>query len=144
MDETVKYLKTLFWAFVILAALIVVLFESELMQPGSLLMDDQVQFGVLTLMELITIAVIPFSLYFFQLKSVKKQLTENGASALKRFGGIRLCMLGIPLVINTLLYYISGLNVAYGYMAIILLIVMPFVYPSKSRCKEDLEKKTEE
>ena len=45
-------------------------------------------------------------------------------------------MLGVPLVANTDLYYMS-MNTAYGYMAIILLIVMPFVYPSKTRCEEE-------
>jgi hypothetical protein len=30
-----------------------------------------------------------------------------------------------------------SMNVAFGYMAIILLLVLPFVYPSKARCEEE-------
>ena len=42
-------------------------------------------------------------------------------------------MIGVPLVANTILYYMS-MSVAYGYMAIIGGLCFTFVYPSIGRC----------
>ena len=67
---------------------------------------------------------------------VKEALKAEPVAAMKKYGVMRLLMLGLPLVANTDLYYMS-MNVAFGYMAIILLLVLPFVYPSKARCEEE-------
>ena len=87
-------------------------------------------------MELLTIAVIPAALYLFKIRKVKEALKAEPVAAMKKYGVMRLLMLGLPLVANTDLYYMS-MNVAFGYMAIILLLVLPFVYPSKARCEEE-------
>ena len=51
---------------------------------------------------------------------------------------LNLQLLLLPLLVNTLLYYMYA-NVAFGYMAIILVIVLPFVYPSMERCMSEVE-----
>jgi hypothetical protein len=48
----------------------------------------------------------------------------------------RLIILEAPMVINTLLYYIY-MNPTFGYLAIILLLCLPFVFPSYNRCVSD-------
>ena len=57
-----------------------------------------------------------------------------------KLGMLRLSLLLIPMQVNTLLYYLY-MNPAFGYMAIILLLCLPFVYPSMNRC---LDETTEE
>jgi hypothetical protein len=42
------------------------------------------------------------------------------------------------MMVNTWLYYMF-MNVAFGYMAIILLLSLMFVYPSKVRCEQDVK-----
>ena len=139
MDKVVKTLKVYFYAPIVLALLLVVLYETDMILPGSIRMDANLNFLVLSLMEILTLAVIPAALYLFKTKKVHEQLVLNPVSSMRRYGILRLLMLGVPLVANTDLYYIS-MNTAYGYMAIVLLIVMPFVYPSKSRCEEETGK----
>ncbi len=131
-----KTLKVYFFAPIILALILVVLYESEIILPGSLKIGTQAWFIILTVMELLTIAVIPAALYLFKNKKVKEALKAEPVAAMKKYGVMRLLMLGLPLVANTDLYYMS-MNVAFGYMAIILLLVLPFVYPSKARCEEE-------
>ena len=131
-----KTLKVYFFAPIILALILVVLYESEIILPGSLKIGTQAWFIILTVMELLTIAVIPSALYLFKNKKVKEALKAEPVAAMKKYGVMRLLMLGLPLVANTDLYYMS-MNVAFGYMAIILLLVLPFVYPSKARCEEE-------
>ncbi len=139
MDKVVKTLKVYFYAPIMLALLLVVLYETDMILPGSIRMDANLNFLVLSLMEILTLAVIPAALYLFKTKKVHEQLVLNPVSSMRRYGILRLLMLGVPLVANTDLYYMS-MNTAYGYMAIVLLIVMPFVYPSKSRCEEETGK----
>ena len=136
MDNVVKTLKVYFFAPIILALILVVLYESEIILPGSLKIGTQAWFIILTVMELLTIAVIPAALYLFKIKKVKEALKAEPVAAMKKYGVMRLLMLGLPLVANTDLYYMS-MNVAFGYMAIIMLLVLPFVYPSKARCEEE-------
>lgn len=136
MDNVVKTLKVYFFAPIILALILVVLYESEIILPGSLKIGTQAWFIILTVMEMLTIAVIPSALYLFKNKKVKEALKAEPVAAMKKYGVMRLLMLGLPLVANTDLYYMS-MNVAFGYMAIILLLVLPFVYPSKARCEEE-------
>ena len=45
----------------------------------------------------------------------------------------RLLILEVPMVINTLLYYIY-MNTTFGYMGIMLLLCLPFVFPTLNRC----------
>jgi hypothetical protein len=139
MDKVVKTLKVYFYAPIVLALLLVVLYETDMILPGSIRMDANLNFLILSLMEILTLAVIPAALYLFKTKKVHEQLVLNPVSSMRRYGILRLLMLGVPLVANTDLYYMS-MNTAYGYMAIVLLIVMPFVYPSKSRCEEETGK----
>ena len=136
MDRVVKTLKVCFFAPIVIALILVVLYETEMMIPGFNGFNTQAWFIILTVMELLTIAVIPAALYLFKIKKVKEALKAEPVAAMKKYGVMRLLMLGLPLVANTDLYYMS-MNVAFGYMAIILLLVLPFVYPSKARCEEE-------
>ena len=57
--------------------------------------------------------------------------------ALLRWGSLRMLMLCVPMVINTLCYYLF-MNVAFAYMAIILFICLFLVYPSLDRCYSEI------
>ena len=127
-------LTVLFWGTLALALLAVVLFETGVLDFGYYAgFGDQAEFLLTTMMELLTLAMIPLALKLFKFKSVHADLVSRKAPALQKWGLLRLLMLLVPLVVNTLLYYAYA-NVAFGYMAIILLIVLPFVYPSAERC----------
>ena len=52
---------------------------------------------------------------------------------MSKWGMLRLLILEAPMVIDTLLYYIY-MNTTFGYLAIILLLCLPFVFPSLNRC----------
>ena len=59
------------------------------------------------------------------------------AEALLRFGMTRLLALCLPMVINTILYYLY-MNVAFGYLAIVLLLALTFIVPTKARCESEI------
>ena len=134
MKQTRNILCALFWAFLALALFVVVLFESGVLffgyYAGS---GEQAEFLLVTMMELLTLATIPLSLKLFRFKGVRADLLTRKALALQKWGLLRLLMLFIPIFVNTMLYYMYA-NTTFGYMAIILVIVLPFVYPSMNRC----------
>ena len=100
--------------------------------------NSNLEFIVLTVMELALICLIPLALRLFKFKKIKQQLVENGEPALIKWGLIRLDMLIFPMFLNTLFYYLFGNN-SFGVMAVILLLCLFFVYPSKKRCKTEVE-----
>ncbi len=138
MEQVKQSLMLLFWIVIVLVIILVCLYETELLESGIFAADQQSEFLVLTLMELITLGCAFFSLRLFKFKSIHADLIERKAAALRKWGFLRLLMLQIPLLLNTLLYYFY-MNPTFGYMAIILLLCLPFVYPSMNRCLSETE-----
>lgn len=132
MKKVIRTLKYLFSLILLVTLLLVLVFESELLLPGFILVESKVDFVIKYIMELMTIIIIPLSLRLFKFKSVERKLATKKQHALLRWGVLRIIMLGIPMIINTILYY-GFLAVEYGYLSIILLISMIFIYPSKDK-----------
>ena len=139
MKNVKNTLTVLLWTVLTLALIVVVLFETDVLMFGYYAgSGEQAEFLLTTMMELLTLAVIPLALKLFKFPRVHADLVSRKAEALRKWGLLRLLMLLVPLLVNTLLYYAYA-NVAFGYMAIILVIVLPFVYPSMERCQSETE-----
>lgn len=127
---------TIFLTAIAVGLVFVVLFENDLLPCGIMISDDKsVEFVVATIMELFTICVIPVALKLFRFKRIGKQLTS--AEALSKWGTIRLLMLCVPMIVNTVFYY-TFMNVAFGYMGIIIFLCLFFVVPTKERCQSEI------
>lgn len=136
MKHTRTVLTAVFGLFLVIEAVIAVLFETDILPCGQLATEDKrTEFVWATVMELLTIAVIPLALRLFRFGRVARSLTS--AAALLRWAMLRLLMLCVPMVVNLLLYYLF-MNVAFGYMSIILVLCLFFVVPTKSRCEAEL------
>lgn len=136
MEKVSSILKKLFYGILAVALLIVVVFETGLLTPGSLGGDKAAEFPILTAMELLTVCLIPFSLYLFRVKSVRQNLLAAPAQSMLTWGFVRMAMLAFLLVVNVVCYYLY-MNASFGYMAIIAAISMLFIYPSIGRCKDE-------
>lgn len=128
---------TIFLTSIAVGLVIVVFFENDLLPCGIMISDDKsVEFVVATIMELLTICVIPVALKLFRFKRISKLLTS--AEALSKWGTIRLLMLCVPMIVNTVFYYMF-MNVAFGYMGIIIFLCLFFVVPTKERCRSEIK-----
>ena len=136
--KTKILLLSAFWVSVVLAVAVAVAYETETLEPGMLIGDKSQEFVVATLMELLTIGLVPLALRLFRFAAIDRSLKAGGASSLARWGMVRLSMLAFPLVANTLLYY-WFLSASFGYMAIILLLSMAVVYPGGDRCENEVK-----
>ena len=136
MEKTVKNLRMLFLCSIAVALIIVLLYETEILLPGALALNNRLCFVVATIMELLTIAIIPFALRLFKFRKVNGKLTESEITRwdnLLKYGSVRILLLAIPMIINVVCYYLFTLT-AFAYMAIILFLCMFFIYPTVDKC----------
>ena len=129
MNKTISLLRTVLIANVGVAVVIAALYELDILPSGMFTGRPQDEFLSTISMELITIVFIPVALRMFKTKDVEKRLEDGDIKAFRKWGLVRILMITVPLVLNTLLYY-SFMNTTFGYMALILLICLPFIYPA--------------
>lgn len=132
MNKTISLLRTVLIANVGVAVVIAALYELDILPSGMFTGRPQDEFLSTISMELITIVFIPVALRLYKTKDVEKRLEEGNIKAFRKWGLVRILMITVPLVLNTLLYY-SFMNTTFGYMALILLICLPFIYPASRK-----------
>ena len=138
MKKTRNYLSVLFALVCAIASGLYVggeFFDMDIAVLSGL--SDGARFVVQTVAILLSLAVVPLSLRLFSLPHVRADLLRRRAAALKGWGTLRLLMLGTILIGNTLLYYMLGYEPAFGYLAIITALVLPFVVPTMKRCEAE-------
>lgn len=138
MKKTKNLLSCVFAAGMIVVVILVVLYESDILVSGMLAGAHQSEFLWTTLMELATLGCAFLALRLLKFDRVHRALNEQKAVALKKWGLLRLLLLFLPLLADTLLYYIY-MNPIFGYLGIILALCLPFVYPSEGRCIAETE-----
>ena len=129
MNKTINLLRTVLIANVGLAVVVAAFYELDMLPSGMLAGRAQDEFLCTISMELLTIVLIPVGLRLFKTKDVERRLDEGDIKAFRKWGVVRILMITVPLVLNTLLYY-NFMNTTFGYMALILLICLPFIYPA--------------
>lgn len=133
---TQKNLMLIFCIQVGLTAVLAAFFEFDVLPCGIMAgINNGLEFFLVTIMELLTICLIPAALRMFKFERVHKKLTS--AKQLYPFAVIRMELLCLPLLLNTVLYYLY-MNVAFGYMALILVLCLFFVLPTKARCEAEI------
>jgi hypothetical protein len=143
MKEKNKLLLVQFWFSIAVSLFVVVIFETGLLPVGILKSSDNkvVEFIAVSIMELITIASIPLMLRFFKFKKIRRYIDaiqQDSSERLFKLSKIRLTVLSDIMFANTIIYYLF-MNVAFGYMAIIELLSMVFIYPSVNRFESELK-----
>lgn len=133
MNEVVKTLRIEFWVTLFVILVMVVLFETSWLFDGhgAYVGHKNAEFLLSSLMELVTIAIIPVDLRFHKIKFIRRFMSVEGKELKRRtyiFWRSRMALLFVPIVINTLLYYLF-MQTTFGYLAIILAICLVFTYP---------------
>ena len=118
---------------IVMALVIIVLFETGELPVGVMAADKQSEFVLTALMEILSLGAAFLGLRLFKFQAIHRDLVSRKERAMWKWGMTRLLILQVPMVINTLLYYIY-MNTTFGYLGIILLLCLPFVFPSLSRC----------
>lgn len=138
METIQKKLQLIFWIPIVLSAIIIVSGELDIIPNGILANDKQVEFVIMSMMEILTIIAIPVALKLFKFKAIANKLASDTLLHFERWGIVRLSLLNVPMVINLVCYYLF-VGAGFGYLAIILFLSLFFVYPSLSRCYNETD-----
>lgn len=138
MKKTRTMLLAVLWGALLLALLIIVAYETSLVEPGMLAGNVVAEYGTAVMLELSALVLIPLAFWLFRWQKVKSELKEWKEDALRKWGLVRLLMLCLPMVACILAYYFF-LSPTFYYLAIILAICLFFVYPSADRCAREVE-----
>ena len=138
METIQKKLQLIFWIPIVLSAIIIVSGELDIIPNGILANDKQVEFVIMSMIEILTIIAIPVALKLFKFKAIANKLASDTLLLFERWGIVRLCLLNVPMVINLVCYYLF-VGAGFGYLAIILFLSLFFVYPSLSRCYNETD-----
>jgi ABC-type uncharacterized transport system YnjBCD permease subunit len=128
---------SLFWGLLGLSVLVAVLFETEVLPSGMWSEALSAEFICRCIMEVVALGGIWLALRLFRFQRIHADLVSRKEPALKKWGVLRLLLLELPMLLNTLLYYMY-MQTTYGYLAIIALLTLPFVFPSLGRCTGDV------
>ena len=127
-----RILQITFYSIVVTAILLVLLFENNVFSTGLYADNKPADFLFTTILEVLTICCIPLALRLIKDKTMKKYDVPRRMQIYRRKAMLRLLLLGCPLLVNTFLYYLF-MNVAFGYMAIILFLCLLFIITTKER-----------
>ena len=139
MKKVSKQLMAFYIAQIALALVIIVLFETDVLPVGVKADDKQSDFVMVALMEIISLGAAFLGLRLFKFKLIHDDLVSRPERAMWKWGMSRLLILEVPMVIDTLLYYIY-MNTTFGYLGIMLLLCLPFVFPTLNRCLDETRK----
>ena len=136
MKETIKKLQVLYFAYLAMSSLIFLLFSYNGIPEHDA--TSPLDYYISTFDVILSILIIPLALKLFKFKTVNDKLITNKSEALLYYGIIRMAILNNMLLLNTALYAILFGSPTYGYLAIIFLIAMIFIYPSRGRCYSEV------
>ena len=136
MKKVSKLLTLVFVSLVAVALALVALYESGVLESGALADSKQTEFVAMTAMELTTLVAAFLGLRLFKFPKIHADLITRKEPAMLMWGMLRLLVLEVPMVVNTYLYYMF-MNPTFGYLAIILLLCLPFVMPTVGRCIDE-------
>ena len=133
MKSISKYLTLIYILLAALTLAVIMVFETEMLESGLMAGENQSEFIFTFVMELVSLSAAFLGLRLFKFKAVHDDLIARQEPAMMKWGTIRLLILEVPMLADTLLYYMY-MNTTFGYLAIILLLCLPFVFPSLNRC----------
>ena len=125
-----KTIKIIFWAVLALMLAAVILFETNEQLTGFLGVTEADEFKLLSVMEMLTLMSIFLMLRLFKFERIACQIEESPQRALPLWTSVRVAVMLVMIAANGLLYY-GTMNTTFGYLAIIMMVSLPFVYPQK-------------
>ena len=128
----VRYIALMF---LIITAVLIILFETGILPSGICSGNTQVEFLAQTIMIILTLGVIPVALRMsvnMNHHSTQDDTDESNKKRenINRKHLIRVLLISIPMLLTTICYYIY-IKVSFAYLGVILLIAFLFVIPKK-------------
>ncbi len=132
MKRTITILRLLYATELLTAALLLVIFESGLITPGLLAGDDATNYIMTMVGVALTIIHIPLALKFLTFKRIKEQIHAD-EQRYTQYAIVRIALLSVPLIYNTLAYEMLGCEPTCGYLALMVVVAFVFIWPTEDK-----------
>lgn len=137
-QQQLKALRISYCYSLLATGIIVLIYETGLLPVGELVYDSTTNY----VMEIVsvgqTLIGIPLGLKFMHLKQIQQNLKAKPERYLS-YGILRMLCIQTPMIINVVFYYMMGFDATQGYLALICLIAMFFVWPSRGKMEYELK-----
>ncbi len=134
----IKLLRITYCIELLTAVCIAVIFETGLLPEGDWAADEVLNYWLSMAGVTLTIILLPLSLRLMKFEKVKQYVAESEMNYV-RCSLVRIAMLGVPLLFNTLCYYFTGCETTYAYMALMAVVCFLFIWPSKDKMNYERE-----
>lgn len=130
-----RRLLALFWSLAALTGIVCLVYETEWVTYAPVGEDPRLTFVAQLATQLTTIVCLPVALSMFRWKPMARRLRSR-PGALCGLGSLRIALIDVPMLANTLFYEQTQLA-SFGYLAIISMLCLFFIYPSLERCRAE-------
>ncbi|MBR1720346.1 MAG: hypothetical protein IJ726_08050 [Phocaeicola sp.] len=140
INRLVKRLKIEFVLVWVLVLLLVVFYETGLLDEGLFVGNVRMDYILMTIGILLTVTSIPLSLHLFNFNLVKRISKLSTFEALKSYrywSEVRLSLLLVAALLNMSFYYLT-LNTTGLFCSLMALLATFFCIPSKKRLLKEL------
>ena len=135
--KTIPFLQAVYITVLVTAALLAWCFEN-----GMLTIDwtpDDSQDYILEMIGFaLTIGWIPLALKMFTFQRIRTIIQCNEPKY-RTWSIIRITLLATGLIYNTFMYYLLSCDVTCGYLALMVVVAMLFIWPSRSRMEHECD-----
>ncbi len=133
LQELQRQLMAVFWAVPVQAVLIALILRAVgFPSVCPFFTDAVVEYAADMLAVCLTVCLVPLALRLFRFHRVRRQLPDRYA----HWVWLRLVMLQTVLMVDAIGYGLFG-QASYFYLALMVLLAMAFVYPSRRRCEAE-------
>ena len=141
IEKTLKSLKIEFLVVWMLAILLVILNESDILPVGVIADNPRMDFILQTIGILLVFTFIPLSLRLFNqslIKRIKLLSTEKAIISYRRWSEIRLSLLFVATILNLSFYYLT-MNTTGLFCGLMALLATFFCIPTRKRMLKELD-----
>lgn len=141
IEKTLKSLKIEFLIVWILAILLVILNELDILPVGIIADSPRMDFILQTIGILLAITFIPLSLRLFNqnlIKQIKLLSIEEAIISYRRWSEIRLSLLFVAAILNLSFYYLT-MNTTGLFCGLMTLLATFFCVPTRKRMLKELD-----
>lgn len=135
--NTITLLRKLYIAVLITSAILAISFET-----GLLVVDWAPEASLAYVLEIVGVVLaviaIPLALKLLHFQRIKA-IIQGNETKYRSWSIYRITMLAAPLYYNLLMYYLLGCDVTCGYLALMVVVAMLFIWPSRSRMEYECE-----
>ena len=138
MQNTTTFLRLTYCGELLTVAILAAIFETDMLPVGTIAIEETQEYVFSLCSVISTLISIPLALKLMTFKRVHA-LVQQSEQHYRTWALLRIVLLSVPLIYNTLMYYLLGFNTSCGYMALICVVSFFFIWPSDGKMRYERE-----